>query len=249
MNINIDIVARAFIKAGEEPLTPEELETKKGTRWRLIQEIYQATIFEELAAVAWTSMKRRKRLERSEEENLTNYSYSYLLPKDCAKPVALNSEKTWLMEGGILYTEDPDAILIYITNGFTGKYKYQEAETQPTSQEELEAGNYFILVDEDYQKATTYVEGTIYYTIKEEDYNFYDDPVMDPLLEETIETRLAAKIVLKLTGDQSKYQILFQEAAIIENRATKGSFAQGHNKGKGNKYWGEMLGLPDYGED
>lgn len=248
MNINIDIVARALIKAGEEPLTPEEIENKKGTRWRMIQEIYQATIFEELSSVAWTSQKKRARLELSEEENLTTYLYSYELPIDCAKPVALNSEKTWLIEGGNLFTNDPEAILIYVSDGFTGKYKYKEAESQPT-EETFETGKYYILDEEgEYIQAEVFTEETTYYVIEEEDYNFYNDPKRDPMLEETIETRLASKIVLKLTGDQTKYNMLYQEAVLMENRATKASFAQGHNKGKGNEYWGDILGLPNYGE-
>lgn len=248
MNINIDIVARALIKAGEEPLTPEEIANKKGTRWRMIEELYQATVLEELASVAWTSQKKRARLELSEEENLTTYLYAYELPIDCAKPVALNSEKTWLIEGGNLYTNDPEAILIYVTNWFTGKYKYKEADPQPQSQEDLDNAKYFIFDEEEYQKATTFVADVTYYVIEEDDYNFYGDLKPDPLLEETIETRLASKIVLKLTGDQNKYNMLYQEALLMENRATKASFAQGHNKGKGNKYWGDLLGLPDYGD-
>lgn len=248
MNINIDLVARALDKAGEEPLTPEEIETKKTTRWRLIKDIYLATILEELASVAWTSMKRRVRLELSEEENLTAYPYMYKLPIDCAKPVGLNSERPYLVEDGILYTDDMDPILIYITNGFTGKNKYIKATPQPASQEELEAGSYFFEVEGEYYEATEYDKDTTFFVIKEEDYNFYDDPKMDPLLEETIETRLAAKIVLKLTGDTSKYQLLYQEAMLMENKAQKASFAHGHNKGKGEKTWGEILGLPSYEE-
>lgn len=207
MNINIDIVARALNKAGEEPLTKEELETKKGTRWRLIEDTYLATILEELAAVSWTSQKRRARLEAAEEENLTSYMFMYVLPIDCAKPVGLNSEKVYLVEDGFLYTDDAEPILIYITNYFTGEEK------------------------------------------EEDDYSFYDDPKFDPLLEDCIVTKLAMKLVLKLTGNTQLYQILYQDAIIMENRATKASEAHGHNKGKGNKSWGELMGLPSYGED
>lgn len=250
MNIDIQLVAKALDKAGEEPLNKEELENKKGTRWRLISDIYLATIKEELSSVNWTSQKRRKRLVQvDDEENLTSYAYMYELPIDCAKTVSLNSEKEYLVENDFLYTDDGDPILVYITNYFTGKYKYEKAEPQPT-EETFEDKEYYILSEEDeeYIKAEEYSQGTEYYVRVEEDYDYYDQPKLDPMLEEAIVCKLASKIVLKLTGEPGKYQLLWQEAQIIENKATKISQAHGHNKGRGNPYWGDLLGLPDYGD-
>lgn len=253
MNIDLNIVARALNKGGEEPLNKEEIENKKGTRWRLISDLYLATILEELSSVNWTSQKVRERLEEEvEEENLTSYRWAYKLPIDCAKPVGLNSGKEYLIEGSTLYTEDEDAVLIYITNYFTGRYKYIQADPQPESQEELEEKEYFIFDDEEqeYIKVTSeteYSELETYFLILEEDYPFYNQPKFDPMLEEALACKLASKIILKLSGDPGKYQLLYQEAAIIENRATKTSVAHGHNKSKGNLSWAEQLGLP--GED
>lgn len=250
MNINVDIVARALNKAGEEPLTKEEIENKKGTRWRLIKDLYLANILEMLSSVAWTSQKRRVKLERSEEENLSTYSYMYELPIDNAKPVGLNSEKEYLVEGDFLYTEDPEPILCYITNYFRGNFKFQEALPQPISQAEVETAPYYVK-DEDgeFVNASIYDEEITYYTRVEEDYSFYADPKFDPILEEAVATKLAAKLVLKLTGNMNTYQMLYQEAMIMENRAQKASMAHGHNKGKGERLWGDQLGLPNYGED
>ena len=249
MNINIDIVARALNKAGEEPLTKEEIETKKGTRWRLIQDIYLATILEELSAVNWTSQKKRAALLFSDEDNLTSYPFMYDLPIDCAKTVGLNSEKEYLVEDGHLYTEDPSPILIYIRNYFIGKYEYKEPEQQPVSDEEIAAGSFYKLVEEEYVKAESYEEGVTYYIIDEQDYDFYSNPKFDPLLEDAIVTKMAMKIVIKLTGNSTLYQFLYQDAVLMESRAQKASEAHGHNKGKGNKTWGELMGLPNYGED
>lgn len=251
MNIDKKLVARAMDKAGEEPITTAEWEEGTGTRVRLIKDVYLNTILEALAGTDWTSQKKRARLVLSEEENLTDYTYAYTLPKDCAKPSALRNEGVYLVEGNILYTDTPDAVLIYISNNYTGQYKhlYFVADPQPASQEELEAGIYFIQQDEEYKPATEYDENLVYFesTLVEEDYPGYDDFNFDPLLSEYIETTLAQKIVLKLTGDTNKYQLLYGEARIMENKAIKASVAHGHNKDKGNPYWGDTLGLPNYG--
>lgn len=249
MNINRELVARAMNKAGEEPINEKEWEEGDGTRVRLIKDIYQATVLEALSTTAWTTQKRRAQLELSIEPNLTSFFYVYNLPIDCAKPIGLNSQKDYIVENGLLYTNDHEPILIYITNYFTGKYKYKSAEPQPQNQEELSENEYYVLEEEVYTKTDTYDETKTYYIRIEEDYNFYDDPELDPVLSAYIETMLAAKAVLKLTGDTNKYQILFNEAAYMENRAIKSSTAQNRNKKQGSKYWSDILGLPNYGDE
>lgn len=251
MNIDRKLCARAFDKAGEQPITEEEWgEIPEGNRVRLIKDIYHSTILEALAGTEWTSQKKRAKLVISEDENLTEYNYAYILPKDCAKPCALFDEGKYIVEGNILYTNSFDAILIYVTNGFTGEYKYEytQAEPQPTA-ETFAEGVYYVKNEEEYVIAEDYQEGITYYTreILEEDYPLYDDYNFDPLLAEYIETLLACKIIFKITGDMNKYQLLYSEARLMENRATKASIAHGHNKDKGNPYWGEQLGLPNYG--
>lgn len=249
MNIDFEIVARALDKAGQEPLTDEEKETKGSTRWRVIKDFYLAVILEALSNTAWTSQKKRARLNLSEEENLTTYRFMYELPIDCAKPDALLGDGDYLVEDGFLYTDTEKAILVYVGNGFTGKYKYKEADPQPA---EIDFGNgeYYTYSEEteDYIKADDFETDTKYYVIEEEDYPFYEDPKLDPQLSAYIETKLAADIVLKITGEAQLYQLLYNEAALMESRAIRSSTAHGHNRDRGDKWWGEILGMPDYGD-
>lgn len=250
MNIDLGIVARALDKAGQEPLTAEETETKEGTRWRVIKDFYQAVILEALSNTSWTSQKKRARLELKEEENLTTYRFMYELPIDCAKPVSVVGEKEYLVENGSLYTDEADAILVYVSNGFTGKFKYKKAEPQPGEMNFSENEYYFY--DEEsteYGRAQAWEADTTYYVRDEQDYEFYEDPKLDPQLSAYIETKLAANIVLKLTGNYELYQLLFNEAAIMENRAVKSSTAHGHSKDKGDRWWGDILGMPGYEGD
>lgn len=251
MNINKELVARAMNKAGEEPLTEEDY-TNKGTRYRLVKDYYLATILETLAATSWTSQLKAIKLE-IEEENESAYMASYKLPIDCAKPVRLKSEEEFSVAGKILYTDDTDAVLIYVTNEYTGelKYNYEEAEPQPTA-ETFSQNEYFTYNEETetYETADQYNEHVTYYVREqiEEDYELYNDIDLqsDPLLSELIETRLAAKIVLKLTGKTDLYTLLYNESQIMEQRAVKASFAHAHSKNNGNSWWSDILGLPDY---
>lgn len=76
-----------------------------------------------------------------------------------------------------------------------------------------------------------------------DDYAFYEQPSLDPTLSAYFECKLAASIALKLTGGADKYQMLYNEATIIANKAMKKSAEQARNRSKGNKWWAEELGL------
>lgn len=242
MNIDKNIVARAFAKAGEEPITESEWEEGTSNRVRVTKDFYLATILQALSSYDWTSQKKRARLEVIDidtEENLTTYNFMYALPADCAKVVGLVGNDSYIVEGGFLYTDTADAVIIYITNYFTGKRLY-EVVAHPV-EEDLE--KYYYLEDDVYVKADEWNAQQIYYTLIEEDYNFYAQPEFDPQLSSYIECELAASVVLKLTGDTQKYQMLFNEAQIIANNAQKKSAEMAQNKTKGNRWWIEDLGL------
>lgn len=249
MNISEEIVARAYDKAGEEPLTETELSNKSSTRWRVIKDYYLATILETLSQTEWTCLITRAELEESDIDNYTDYTYVYTLPIDCAKPISLASEAEYIVEGNILYTDDSAAVLVYVTNGYTGQTVYKLPDEQPT-EDTFSAGEYYTY-DEDtdtYTLADTYDADTTYYVVDEQDYEGYNDLEFDPLLSQYIETMLAAKICLKLTGKEQLYQLLYNEAMLMENRAAKATKAYRYNKENGSKRWSEILGLPDYGE-
>lgn len=246
MYIDRNIVARAFIKAGEEPITEEEWTEGTSNRVRIIKESYLAMLLETLASYDWTSQKKRVRLtvidpEAEEaEENLSGYAYMYPLPADCAKVVSVNNDKPYVVEGAFLFTDEENAILLYIRNYWTGKYEFAQV-AEPVAED---IDKYWIK-DEDgeYVKAESYVMGTTYYVIVEHDYNFYAQPKLDPTLSACFECRLAASIALKLTGGTDKYQMLYNEAQLIANNAQKKSAEQAQNRTHGNKWWTEELGL------
>ena len=251
MNIDRSLVARAFAKAGEEPITDAEWEEGTSSRVRIVQESYLATILDTLSSYNWTSQKKRARLTPLEpddeyaEENLTGYAYMFLLPADCGKVVAINDGDPYIVEGGYIFCDMENPVLLYIRNYFTGKYVYEEV-ANPTPDD---IDKYYIKDSEgNYEKAVTYVMGTTYYIRIEEDYNFYSQPSFDPELSSYIECKLAASIALKLTGSTDKYQMLFNEARLIADGAMKRSAEQARNKTKGNPWWTDQLGLTNGGD-
>lgn len=242
MNIDVNIVNRALKKAGQEELTEADILNNSNV-WRVIKDYYLSTILETLANTGWTSQKTRAYLVKDEEtENLTNYAFKYLLPLDCAKPEKLKDGEEYDVEGNYLYTDVDNAILLYISNGKTDTVLYEVAEDQPTADTFLNH-EYYINEDDTFVKATMFDNSQTYYVIVDEDYPGYKQLVFDPLLSEYIETKLASKIVLKITGDNGLYQLLYSEAQLMENRAIKSSMAHSRNKEIGDSWWADELGL------
>lgn len=285
MNIDRSLVARAFIKAGEEPITDGEWEEGTGNRVRAVKDLYLANLLEALASYDWTSQKKRIQLTPidnyeyeqvlnpvqddlykyyyfddednsyhkaeiwdaeqeyylREKVNLTGYAFMYPLPADCAKVVQLEGNKPYIVEGAFLFSDEADAILLYIRNFFTGKYEFEKV-ADPV---EADFDKYYVKDENgNYEKATgSFSSETTYYVIVENDYNFYDNPVLDPTLSAYFECRLAASIALKLTGGTDKYQMLYNEAQLIANNAQKKSAEQARNRTQGNPWWTQQLGL------
>lgn len=223
MNINLGIANRALEKAGQEALTSQDIE-KDSSVWRLIKSFYLSTLLETLANTPWTSQKKRKVLNYSEQDNYSEYDYVYDLPIDCAKPEEIQNNDVFIVEGDLLYTNTENAVLLYISNG---KKEIEEEKPEEDSTYDMTE----TLPEEEPEQ------------IKEDDYPEYEELKLDPLLSEYVETRLASKIALKLTDDRQLYQLLFNESSLIEQKAIKMTLEHAHSKQNGNKWWDEQLGL------
>lgn len=244
MNIDKELVNRALEKAGQEPLVEDDI-TKNSARWRLIKSFYLPTILETLSHTSWTSRKKRARLNLFEGDNYSDYAYAYRLPLDCAKPEEITTNDEFLTEGNILYTDAQDAVLLYISNGYA-RERYEQPAEQPTSENFSEnVYYYFDEQDNDYITANTFDENTTYYIFSTDDYPAYEPMEFDPMLAQYIESRLASKIVLKITGNTELYQLLYNEALILEQKASNTSYAHNRSKAQGNPFWADQLGLSD----
>lgn len=258
MNIDRELVTRALARAGQEPLNDEDI-IKNSTRWRAIKAFYLSTILETLSQTSWTSRKRRAVLEEvmpeSEMENNTGYMHCYRLPADCAKPEALKEDDEFIVEGDFLFTDSEVPVLLYISNGKRTEVKLPENEDKP--EEELPDEEDNVPEDKTEEPSESSEEDTdetgeeIVMALDdpeedeeiEEDYPDYDNITFEPLLSQYLETRLAAKIVLKITGDLSLYNTLYNESLMCEQRALEASEAHSKSRLNGNKWWADQIGL------
>ena len=303
MNIDLHIVTRALQKAGQEPLTQEDID-KNSTRWRTIKAFYLATILETLSRTSWTSQKVRSRLEsknkkksgfdfsyelpldfkkalyldsaepygiidgilytddrepeliyedinevqhneelRRIDDNYTQFAYCYALPDDCAKPEELLNNEEFIVEGNLLYTNAENAVLMYISNRNIKQHVNVEQN-----------GDVYLEIDEECnlwwvgEDPSPYeLEGDKLYYEAKDFYKDYGELNFDPLLQRFLETRLAADIALKITGDRGIYESLYNESLLIENEAENGTKAQSRSRKNGNDWWTDKIGLG--GED
>lgn len=265
MKMNIDLVNRALMKIGEEPLDDKEID-QKTARWRMAHKLYLDTILETLSNSEWTSCKKRCALELSDKENLTEYLFAYPLPPDCAKPERLQDDSEFIVEGSTLYTDQQDAILEYISNGYIQPER-KTVMLEEIDQTMLPDGNteHVYALPEDIIEELCLTSNEIYYIsdgmlrtiddaaeldylsssswITGDDWPMYREQHYDPMLSEYIETRLACKFALKVTGKRDMYQMLYAEMQITERRAVAASSVHGSSRENGDMWWGDQLGL------
>lgn len=227
MNVNFDIVNRALTRLGEEAITEKDKE-EQTLKWKLCKGFYLQTILESLATTPWTSSQKHAILEKIEDDNYTEYQYAYKLPLDCAKPIQLKNNEYYIVIGDVLYTDQEEAILRYVSN-----FKKIEQEKLP-EEDNIESLNDEIIDDE----INPEIPGEeIPEGIPEEDYPDYNDIVGDVRFWEYIELRLASKLALKFSGEMSLYSTLFNEAKVIEQEAITASKNLGFAKKNGNDWW------------
>ena len=227
MNVNFDIVNRALTRLGEEAITEKDKE-EQTLKWKLCKGFYLQTILESLATTPWTSSQKHAILEKIEDDNYTEYQYAYKLPLDCAKPIQLKNNEYYIVIGDVLYTDQEEAILRYVSN-----FKKIEQEKLP-EEDNIESLNDEIIDDE----INPEIPGEeIPEGIPEEDYPDYNDIVGDVRFWEYIELRLASKLALKFSGEMSLYSTLFNEAKVIEQEAITASKNLGFAKKNVNDWW------------
>lgn len=293
MEMDDGIVTRALMKAGQEPLNDQDKE-KNSTRYRAIKQFYLATIEETLVTTEWTSQKTRKKLNKADIENFSNYDYVYSLPVDCAKAEELLDKEEYIIEGRFLYTNSANAVLMYVSNHKHNFYHFEidaDGNLYAVNEKDRDITKHFELVketvyeknedgtdktDESGKKIVKYHIGDLlaieeaetepseetrlfkgeknadasiavkyaspYIDEYKADYNAITD---DPLLCEYIETRLASKIALKITGDKGLYQTLYNEAQLIEAKAVNTTLIHSKSRRQGVDWWTDRLGLND----
>ena len=73
--------------------------------------------------------------------------------------------------------------------------------------------------------------------IDTDDFPDYKPPVYEAMFYRSFELRLASKIALELSGEHGLYQMLLQEAMIVEEAAYRNTKTQSAGKKRGNDWW------------
>lgn len=251
MIINRELVNRALLKAGQTVLTEADIENNSEA-WKTVKEFYLSTMLETLTRTPWTSAKTRARLELTEgADNLSVYANMYTLPVDCARALKLNSGEPFIVEDKYLYTNDENPILLYITNGKIDGTVEVPAEPPATNEPSNNNGPDEIedttvpegepSEEENNEQTEEPSEENTDPEEPEEDIPGYRTLEYDPNFWEYVETRIASKMVLKITGDMQLYSLLFSEASVIEQTAAKASKAAGKSKPAGQNYWTDEI--------
>jgi hypothetical protein len=116
VNIDRRLANRALAGAGEDPLTHADY-IGQTLRFRVMKDFYLQAFLEALSEVPWTRGKKRAALEQSGDPNLSPYRWMYDTPADCARPLEIQENDYFVVEGPHILTDREDAVLLYITNG------------------------------------------------------------------------------------------------------------------------------------
>jgi len=273
MNMNLDIVNRALYSAGHKILkgVPAENDEKEFEIYQLCKSFYLSTFLEALSEVEWVGGRKRDKLARTGMPFLKNqkFMFAYDMPFDCAKPVELQDNEFFIVEGRLILTDVENAQLLYVSNGKVLK-QIAAVTMKPgdiPEHEYLSAGPLdtepdYVLYPGDIQDLP-YVGDNGNWRINQkdtgvsssEDAPFPDDPEPDcdyldyialnyePKFYEYIEKKLAAKFAMKLTDQPQLHQRLLQEALLVKQEAIDASRSSRAAKIKEEKFWGDELGL------
>jgi hypothetical protein len=245
--MNLGIVNRALLDVGQEALTDQDI-GDKNTAWRSCKQYYIDTFLEALSEVEWTGGRKRDRLVRTGRPVLTDtrYRFAYDMPFDCAKPVELQNNDFFTVEDRIIYSDAPEAELLYVSNGKILRPVAVISAGRPgdvPDMEYLSAGPPGTEPDVTIRAGGP---GDIPDALPEDpepadDFPDYRALEYEPKFYEYIERMLAAKFSMKLSGQPQLHLQLLQEAMLIKQEAVKATKSRRAAKLEPKRWWTEEV--------
>ena len=118
MNMYRELANRALLNVGMKPLTDADREGKTEA-WETAKTYYLQSMLEALSRHEWTGAKRRRELAPMLMPCKGNrdFRHAYRMPIDCAKPIELDGQVPFEVEGPLLFTDAAPARLLYVSNG------------------------------------------------------------------------------------------------------------------------------------
>ena len=249
MNLDFALVNRALLNIGMMPLSIDDKAADNET-WKTAKDYFLVTMLEALAQVEWTGAKRRRELTPVMMPIKANadFVHAYSLPIDCAKPIELDGQEYYKVEGNKLFTDADPARLLYVSNG-----------KQFIDQEFISGGNARRPYYEDYitggnarrnyriEQGDNFISGGSAkerrFTPSEDDYPEYRALRLEPNFYLYWECLLSSKYALRLTDKPDLSVIYFNKAIAIGRAAEAISAAGAAGRKKAPDTWQEELGL------
>jgi hypothetical protein len=259
MNVDLQIVNRALQNIGNAPISLQDKQANNSA-WVTARDYYLSTLLESLAEIAWTSAMRRRVLEPNRQPKKANRSYRFVydMPIDCAKPISLQDDDYFVVEGAFLYTDNPRAKLLYITNG---RRLIDQAIVNGGNARRSLTSDYFTGGDarrnDRYEWGDNFLSGgnasRPFATAAQplpspppeafEDFPDYRELHLEAQFYIYFEKMLSSKYALKLTDKPDLHMAYYQEALAVGKNSAQASKSQSAAKRRAPKLWAEELGL------
>ncbi|MDR1909661.1 MAG: hypothetical protein LBQ35_07090 [Spirochaetaceae bacterium] len=247
MNMDRGLVNRALLNAGHSPLSdgPDAV-------FRMAREYYLAAWLEALSEVPWRGGRKRARLARTGMPHLPgDFPFVYDLPFDCARPMELQDNAAFIVEGRFLRTAREKAELLYISNGRALGPRGHISAGRPGDVMEMEYMSGGFPGEETELTVTSGRPADITGPLPEdpeggEDYPDYRLPANEPYepkFWQYLELTLAARFAMKLSDQPGLHTQLLQEAMLISQAAEEASLSAAASRQSPRKWWAEELGL------
>ena len=247
MNMDMGIVNRALLDAGQDALSGEDA-NENNTVYRLCKAFYISTFLEVLSEVEWVGGRRREKLVITGRPVIRDRRcrFAYDLPFDCARPVELQRNAFFLAEDRLILSDEGAAELLYVSNGKILRPVAAARAGEPgdmPDEEYLTAGPPGTEPDLTFWPGEP---GDVRAALPEdpapeEDFPDYRPPRYEPKFYECIEKSLAAKFAMKLSNQPELHTLLLQEALFIKAEAVSASRTGRAAKVNGSPWWTEEL--------
>ena len=258
MNMDKEIVNRALYNVGEYLLANEDIE-KENSKYLLCKEYYLSAFLEALSEVEWTGGRKREKLVPTGRPIIKNnkYLFAFDVPFDCAKPIELQNNENFMVEGRLIITDEERPELLYVSNGKILREAASVQAGRPGGLHEMEyltagkIGSHEGVIlwsgrPESLPKSPDGLPLEIPVELPEdpepdEDYPDYIALEYEPKFYEYVEKSLAAKFAMKLSSQPGLHIQLLQEALLIKQEAVKASKSSKAAKIKETPLWTEEI--------
>jgi hypothetical protein len=175
----------------------------------------------------------------------------YDLPLDCAKPLELQENAYFVIEGRYLYTNQDRAELAYVSNGrgiapavkISGGGS-RTAYEHPYLHGGMPGTKPRVIIHGGGSKAADYTKRAAEIAPRlAEDFPAYRQVMAEPKFYAYLEKALAAKYAMKLADRPELHRALLEEAMIAKEEAIAASRSSVAAKKNGEGWWAERLGL------